>query len=54
MIEEKLYTRMTISQKADWERLLVARQMLLKQYEAEMWEGYDKDDLRKLDLQCRR
>lgn len=54
VIEEKLRYHMTISQEADWERLLVRRRVLLEQYEAEMWEGYDKDDLRKLDLQCRR
>ena len=44
---------MTIAQEADWERLRVNREVLLHKYEADMWEGYDQDDLRKMDLMNR-
>ena len=53
-IKEKLKTRMTSGQKEHWERLLVFREKELAAAEAEMWAGYDADDLRKLDLQNRR
>jgi hypothetical protein len=55
MITEKLRgTKMTPRQQADWQWLLGNREEELARMEAEMWAGYDKDDLRKLDLQLRR
>jgi hypothetical protein len=53
-IKEKLKTRMTFAQTEHWERLLTFREKELADAEAEMWAGYDADDLRKLDLQNRR
>ena len=53
-IKEKLKTRMTSAQTEHWERLLEFREKELSENEAEMWAGYDADDLRKLDLQNRR
>jgi len=53
-IKEKLTTRMTFAQTEHWERLLTFREKELADAEAEMWAGYDADDLRKLDLQNRR
>ena len=53
-IKEKLKTRMTSAQTEHWERLLKFREKELAAAEAEMWAGYDADDLRKLDLQNRR
>jgi hypothetical protein len=53
-IKEKLKTRMTFGQNEHWERLLAFREKELAETEAEMWAGYDADDLRKLDLQNRR
>jgi len=53
-IKEKLKTRMTFGQNEHWERLLTFREKELAENEAEMWTGYDADDLRKLDLQNRR
>jgi len=53
-IKEKLTTRMTFGQTEHWERLLEFREKELAENEAEMWAGYDADDLRKLDLQNRR
>ena len=52
-IKEKLKTRMTFAQTEHWERLLTFREKELADAEAEMWAGYDADDLRKLDLQNR-
>ena len=52
-IKEKLKTRMTFAQTEHWERLLEFREKELAENEAEMWAGYDADDLRKLDLQNR-
>jgi len=53
-IKEKLKTRMTFGQNEHWERLLKFREKELAENEAEMWAGYDQDDLNKLDLQNRR
>jgi hypothetical protein len=53
-IKEKLKTRMTFAQNEHWKRLLEFREKELADAEAEMWAGYDADDLRKLDLQNRR
>ena len=53
-IKEKLTTRMTSAQTEHWERMLKFREKELAATEAEMWAGYDADDLRKLDLQNRR
>jgi hypothetical protein len=53
-IKEKLKTRMTSAQNEHWERLLTFREKELADAEAEMWAGYDADDLHKLDLQNRR
>ena len=52
-IKEKLTTRMTFTQTEHWGRLLEFREKELAENEAEMWAGYDADDLRKLDLQNR-
>jgi hypothetical protein len=43
----------TFTQTEHWERLLEFREKELADAEAEMWAGYDTDDLRKLDLQNR-
>jgi hypothetical protein len=53
-IEARLKTNMTKGQKDDWIWLLQNRRGDLAAAEKEMWEGYDDDDLRKLDLQLRR
>lgn len=53
-IEARLKTNMTKHQKDDWIWLLQNRRGDLAAAEKEMWEGYDEDDLRKLDLQLRR
>jgi hypothetical protein len=53
-IEARLKTNMTKGQKDDWIWLLQNRRSDLAAAEKEMWEGYDEDDLRKLDLQLRR
>ena len=53
-IKEKLLTKMTPRQKADWQWLLGRREDEVKEYLEQMWAGYDKDDLRKLDLMGRR
>lgn len=52
-IEERLLTNMTKGQRDDWIWLLQNRRADLAEAEKEMWAGYDKDDLRKLDLQNR-
>ena len=46
-------TSMTPGQQADWRWLLRNRQEELARMEAEMWEGYDQDDLRKMDQNMR-
>ena len=53
-IEERLKTNMTKGQRDDWIWILQNRRADLAEAEKEMWAGYDKDDLRKLDLQNRR
>ena len=53
-IEARLRTNMTKAQKDDWIWLLQNRRADLAEAEKEMWDQYDQDDLRKLDLQCRR
>jgi len=54
MITAKLRgTSMTPGQQADWRWLLRNRQEELARMEAEMWEGYDQDDLRKMDQNMR-
>jgi hypothetical protein len=53
-IEARLLTNMTKRQKDDWVWILQNRRADLAEAEKEMWEQYDDDDLRKLDLQCRR
>jgi len=53
-IEERLKTNMTKGQKDDWIWLLQNRRGDLAAAEKEMWEQYDEDDLRKLDLQNQR
>ena len=53
-IKEKLLTKMTPRQTADWQWLLGRREDEIKEYLEQMWAGYDKDDLRKLDLMGRR
>jgi hypothetical protein len=53
-IEERLNTNMTKSQKDDWIWLLQNRRADLAEAEKEMWDQFDADDLRKLDLQNRR
>jgi hypothetical protein len=53
-IKDKLLTKMTPRQKADWQRLLERREAEVKGYLEDMWAGYDRDDLRKLDLMGRR
>ena len=53
-IEERLKTNMTKHQKDDWIWLLQNRRGDLAAAEKEMWDQYDADDLRKLDLQLRR
>jgi len=53
-IEARLKTNMTKGQRDDWVWLLQNRRADLADAEKEMWSGYDKDDLRKLDLQNRR
>jgi hypothetical protein len=53
-IEERLKTNMTKGQKDDWIWLLQNRRADLAAAEKEMWEQYDEDDLRKLDLQNQR
>jgi hypothetical protein len=50
-IEARLKTNMTKGQKDDWIWLLQNRRADLAEAEKEMWEGYDSDDLRKLDRQ---
>ena len=46
-------TSMTPGQQADWQWLLRNRQEELARMEAEMWAGYDADDLRKMDQNMR-
>ena len=53
-IEARLRTNMTKGQKDDWVWLLLNRRADLAAAEKEMWDQYDADDLRKLDLQSRR
>ena len=53
-IEARLKTNMTKGQKDDWVWLLLNRRADLAAAEKDMWDQYDEDDLRKLDLQCRR
>ncbi len=53
-IKEKLMTKMTPRQTADWQWLLGRREDEIKEYLEQMWAGYDRDDLRKLDLMGRR
>jgi len=51
LITDKLdNTHMTEGQRADWERLLAVRKSEI----SDMRDGYDQDDLNKLDLQNRR
>ena len=52
-IKEKMETFLTPSQQMHWERLLKFREDELAENEAEMWAGYDADDLRKMDIQNR-
>jgi hypothetical protein len=51
IIEKLETTQMTPDQTADWQRLLDTRKRELAEADAEMWEGYDQDDLNKLDRQ---
>ena len=53
-IKDKLLTKMTPRQKADWQWLLERREAEVKEHLEDMWAGYDRDDLRKLDLMGRR
>ena len=53
-IEARLRTNMTKGQKDDWVWILQNRRDDLAEAEKDMWDQYDQDDLRKLDLQCRR
>lgn len=53
-IEARLLTNMTKGQKDDWIWILQNRCADLAEAEKELWEGYDADDLRKLDLESRR
>jgi len=53
-IEVRLRDGLTKSQKDDWIWLLQNRRADLAAAEKEMWEGYDQDDLNKMDLQNRR
>jgi len=53
-IEARLLTNMTKGQKDDWIWILQNRRTDLAEAEKEMWEGYDQDDLNKMDLENRR
>lgn len=53
-IEARLLTNMTKRQKDDWIWILQNRRADLAEAEKELWEQYDADDLRKLDLASRR
>ena len=53
-IEFCLLGNMTKGQKDDWRWILQNRRADLAEAEKEMWDQYDEDDLRKLDLQSRR
>jgi hypothetical protein len=53
-IEARLRGNMTQGQKDDWAWILQNRRADLAEAEKDMWDQYDQDDLRKLDLQCRR
>jgi len=52
-IEARLCSGLTKGQRDDWVWLLLNRRADLAAAEKEMWEGYDQDDLNKLDLQNR-
>ena len=52
-IEARLLTNMTKGQRDDWIWILQNRRADLAEAEKEMWEGYDQDDLRKLDRMSR-
>jgi hypothetical protein len=52
-IEARLCSGLTKGQREDWVWLLLNRRADLAAAEKEMWEGYDQDDLNKLDLQNR-
>jgi hypothetical protein len=53
-IKDKLLTKMTPRQTADWQWLLERREAEVREHLEDMWAGYDRDDLRKLDLMGRR
>jgi len=52
-IEVRLRGGLTKGQRDDWVWLLQNRRADLAEAEKEMWEGYDQDDLRKLDRMSR-
>lgn len=52
-IEVRLRGGLTKGQRDDWSWLLQNRRADLAEAEKEMWEGYDQDDLRKLDRASR-
>jgi hypothetical protein len=53
-IEVRIRGGLTKEQRDDWIWILQNRRADLAAAEKEMWEGYDQDDLNKLDLQNRR
>ena len=53
-IEFRLLGNMTKGQKDDWRWILQNRRADLAEAEKDMWDQYDQDDLRKLDVQSRR
>jgi len=53
-IEVRIRGGLTKEQRDDWVWILQNRRADLAEAEKEMWEGYDQDDLNKLDLQNRR
>ena len=53
-IEARLRSNMTKGQKDDWIWILQNRRADLADAEKELWEQYDKDDLRKMDQANRR
>jgi len=53
-IEVRIRGGLTKGQRDDWIWILQNRRADLAEAEKEMWEGYDQDDLNKLDLQDRR
>jgi hypothetical protein len=53
-IEVRIRGGLTKGQRDDWVWILQNRRADLAAAEKDMWDQYDQDDLRKLDLQCRR